>query len=103
MRSIARQEARSTAFYHFQQTPPPVPLVDAERRVIGIVTVDDVIDAIVAEDTEDAQKFGGVEALQLPYMKISFGRMIHKRRMALRPVSERDVNGERDAAFRKRT
>jgi magnesium transporter len=56
-----------------------VPVVDAAGRVIGIVTVDDVIDAIVQEDTEDAQKFGGMEALDQPYMEIGFGAMIKKR------------------------
>jgi magnesium transporter len=56
-----------------------VPLVDAVRRVIGIVTVDDVIDAIVQDITEDAQKFGGMEALDQPYMQIGFGAMIKKR------------------------
>jgi magnesium transporter len=56
-----------------------VPVVDSQRRVIGIVTVDDIIDAIVAENTEDVQKFGGVEALHAPYMSIGFGRMIYKR------------------------
>jgi len=47
--------------------------------VIGIVTVDDVIDAIVREQTEDVQKFGGMEALDEPYTEISFGKMIKKR------------------------
>jgi magnesium transporter len=47
--------------------------------VIGIVTVDDVIDAIAQENTEDAQKFGGMEALDQPYMQIGFGAMIKKR------------------------
>src|SRR6478672_3624090 len=56
-----------------------VPVVDDERRVLGIVTVDDVIDAIVREQTEDVQKFGGMEALDAPYMEISFGNMIRKR------------------------
>jgi magnesium transporter len=56
-----------------------IPVVDAADRVIGIVTVDDVIDAIVQEDTEDAQKFGGMEALDQPYMQIGFAAMIKKR------------------------
>jgi len=43
------------------------------------VTVDDVIDAIGREQTEDVQKFGGLEALDEPYTEISFGRMIRKR------------------------
>jgi magnesium transporter len=56
-----------------------VPVVDDAHRVIGIVTVDDVIDAIVREQTEDVQKFGGMEALDEPYTEISFGKMIRKR------------------------
>jgi magnesium transporter len=56
-----------------------VPVVDDAARVIGIVTVDDVIDAMIAETTEDVQKFGGMEALDKPYMQISFASMLKKR------------------------
>jgi magnesium transporter len=56
-----------------------VPVVDEGGHVVGIVTVDDVIDAIVRESTEDVQKFGGMEALDEPYTEISFTRMIRKR------------------------
>jgi len=55
-----------------------VPVVDHDR-VIGIVTVDDVIDAIVQENTEDVQKFGGMAAIDQPYMEIGFWQMIKKR------------------------
>jgi magnesium transporter len=56
-----------------------IPVVDTERRMLGIVTVDDVIDALVEETTEDVQRFGGMEALDAPYMEIGFGEMIKKR------------------------
>jgi magnesium transporter len=56
-----------------------VPVVDQNRLLLGIVTVDDVIDAIVAEGTEDAQKMGGMEALDGPYMQIGFMEMLRKR------------------------
>lgn len=56
-----------------------VPVVDDAHRVLGIVTVDDVIDAIVREQTEDVQKFGGMEALDAPYTEISFVTMVKKR------------------------
>ena len=56
-----------------------VPVVDDGQRVLGIVTVDDVIDAIVREQTEDAQKFGGMEALDAPYLEITFAAMVKKR------------------------
>jgi magnesium transporter len=55
-----------------------VPVVDHDR-VIGIVTVDDVIDAIVQETTEDVQKFGGMAAINEPYMEIGFWQMMKKR------------------------
>src|SRR3984893_14137236 len=55
-----------------------VPVVD-HGRVIGIVTVDDVIDAIVQESTEDVQKFGGMAAINEPYMEVSFWQMMKKR------------------------
>jgi magnesium transporter len=56
-----------------------VPVVNGEERIVGIVTVDDVIDAIVAESTEDVQKFGGMEAVGGPYLKTGFLTMIKKR------------------------
>jgi magnesium transporter len=56
-----------------------VAVVDGPGHVLGIVTVDDVIDAIVQESTEDVQKFGGMEALDEPYLRISFLEMIKKR------------------------
>lgn len=56
-----------------------VPVVDEERRVLGIVTVDDVIDAMIDETTEDVHKLGGMEALGEPYKEIGFFTMIRKR------------------------
>jgi magnesium transporter len=56
-----------------------VPVVAEDDHILGIVTVDDVIDAIVHEQTEDVQKFGGMEALDEPYTEISFGTMVRKR------------------------
>ena len=56
-----------------------LPVVDANKHIVGIVTVDDVIDTLVREVTEDVQKFGGMEALDEPYTSISFWEMIRKR------------------------
>ena len=56
-----------------------IPVVDEKRHMLGIVTVDDVIDALVEESTEDVQRFGGMEALDAPYMEISFIEMVRKR------------------------
>ncbi|MFA6265024.1 MAG: magnesium transporter [Pseudolabrys sp.] len=56
-----------------------VPVVDHFGHVLGIVTVDDAIDAILQEGSEDVQKFGGMEAIDKPYLQIGFGSMIRKR------------------------
>ncbi len=56
-----------------------VPVVDADHRLLGVITVDDVIDVIQAEQTEDAQKFGGLEALEDSYMNSSFLDLLRKR------------------------
>ena len=56
-----------------------IPVLDDGGRVLGIVTVDDIIDALVSETTEDVQKFGGMEALDEPYMQISLLAMVKKR------------------------
>lgn len=56
-----------------------LPVVDENHRILGVVTVDDVIDALVEEHTEDVQRFGGMTALDEPYTQIGFFSMIGKR------------------------
>jgi magnesium transporter len=56
-----------------------VPVVDAENRIKGIVTVDDVVDVVQEEATEDIHKLGGIEALDEPYLAIGLAKMIRKR------------------------
>ena len=56
-----------------------LPVTDSAGILIGIVTVDDVLDVAEQEATEDIQRVGGSEALDEPYMQIAFRRMIQKR------------------------
>ena len=56
-----------------------VPVVDEEGRMQGIVTVDDIVDVIQEEATEDIQKIGGTEALDAPYLEVGFTDMLRKR------------------------
>jgi magnesium transporter len=56
-----------------------LPVVDDQKKIIGIVTFDDMLDVAEAEATEDIQKMGGSEALDEPYISISLPRMVKKR------------------------
>lgn len=56
-----------------------MPVVDEKGRLLGVITVDDVIDVLVQEQTEDVQKIGGVEPLDVPYFQTSFATFIKKR------------------------
>jgi magnesium transporter len=56
-----------------------IPVVDKDGKMKGIVTVDDIVDVVQEEATEDAQKFGGMEALELPYLQSSRRTMVRKR------------------------
>jgi len=69
------QVARLTSNYDLVA----LPVVDEHGRILGIVTVDDAIDALVQEQTEDAQKFGGMEAIAQPYLQTGVLTMIRKR------------------------
>jgi len=56
-----------------------IPVVDGLGRIQGIVTVDDVVDVVREEATEDIQKIGGTEALDAPYLDVSLREMVRKR------------------------
>jgi magnesium transporter len=56
-----------------------LPVVDADRHMKGIVTIDDIVDVVQEEATEDVQKFGGMEALDVPYLQTGFWSMVRKR------------------------
>ena len=47
-----------------------LPVVDSNGVLVGIVTIDDMLDVAEEEATEDIQKFGGMEALDEPYLRI---------------------------------
>jgi len=71
------QEAVSRVFA--QHDFVALPVVDAEGRMKGVVTIDDIVDVVQEEATEDAQKFGGMEALDAPYLDVTILQMLKKR------------------------
>jgi magnesium transporter len=56
-----------------------LPVTDSEGHMLGIITVDDVLDVAEQEATEDIQKLGGMEALDAPYLQVGILSMIRKR------------------------
>jgi magnesium transporter len=56
-----------------------MPVVDDNGQILGVVTIDDIIDVLTLEQTEDVQKMGGVEPLDMPYFRTSFFSFIKKR------------------------
>jgi len=56
-----------------------LPVLDADGRMKGIVTADDIVDVVEEEATEDIQKLGGMEALDTPYLRTPFLEMVQKR------------------------
>src|SRR5205809_572954 len=71
------QEDALNVFRKYDRTALPV--VDSTGVLVGIVTIDDMLDVAEQEATEDIQKIGGMEALDEPYMRISLWRMVQKR------------------------
>jgi magnesium transporter len=71
------QEAVSALFAEHDFLAMPV--VDDAGRMKGIVTVDDIVDVVREEATEDLQKFGGMTALETPYLETPLRDMLRKR------------------------
>ncbi|MBP6335594.1 MAG: magnesium transporter [Bacteroidia bacterium] len=78
--NLNARDDQEVAIDIFKQTNRmALPVTDFNGLLIGIITIDDVVDVIEEEDTEDIQKFGGTEALDEPYLKVSLPLMIRKR------------------------
>ena len=78
--ALKATDAQETAVGVFRgEDRTALPVTDTAGVLIGIVTVDDVLDVAEEKATDDIQRFGGSEALDEPYMQIGFLRMIQKR------------------------
>ncbi|MGZ3690369.1 MAG: magnesium transporter [Pseudobdellovibrio sp.] len=56
-----------------------IPVIDSQEKMVGIITFDDIAQAVQEEATEDIHKIGAVETLDAPYLDISLPEMIKKR------------------------
>ena len=78
--ALKATDAQETAVRVFKaEDRTALPVTDSTGVLIGIVTVDDMLDVAEQAATEEIQRFGGSEALDEPYMDIAFRRMVQKR------------------------
>ena len=77
LRAAENQETAVAAFKKYDVSMLPV--VDSNDVLVGVVTVDDVLDVAEREATEDIQKLGGMRALEASYLKTGIFEMVRKR------------------------
>ncbi|WP_027377673.1 magnesium transporter [Kaistella palustris] len=78
--AISTKTSKEDAVQYFEKYDrTALPIVTEAGVLVGIVTIDDILDQIESQNTEDIQKFGGLEALDLPYIQTSWTEMIKKR------------------------
>jgi magnesium transporter len=78
--ALRATDEASAAYEHFKKYDRAIlPVVDSEEKLLGIVTVDDILDIQEEVTTEEMQKMGGMEALDEPYTSIAMHRMVKKR------------------------
>jgi magnesium transporter len=67
--------ARTMAKYDFNA----LPVLGADRKLLGVITVDDIMDVLTQESSEDMQRLAGVEPIEDGYFQTSFWMFIRKR------------------------
>ena len=77
LKATERQESAIPVFK--SEDRKALPVTDSAGVLIGIVTIDDVLQIAENVATREIQKIGGSEALDAPYMTIAIGRMVKKR------------------------
>jgi magnesium transporter len=77
LKSSAMKEEAVKVFKKYDRSALPV--VDNDGFLMGIVTIDDVLDVVEELDTQDIQKFGGLEALEYPYVRTPLIQLVKKR------------------------
>ncbi|OKS84614.1 magnesium transporter [Mucilaginibacter polytrichastri] len=74
------EDSTDIAISRFKQYDRTVlPVTNAENVLLGVLTIDDLIDVAEQNTTKEIQRFGGVESLEYPYVKTSVGSLIKKR------------------------
>jgi magnesium transporter len=78
--SLLATDDQESAVTEFKRTDRfALPVVDIDNKLLGIVTLDDVLDIAEEQATEEMQKFGAVQALDDTYIDVPIGELIRKR------------------------
>ncbi len=78
--SLLITDTKQDAIERFKEYDRVVlPVVNEENKMMGVVTIDDVLDAAEEQDTREMQQFGGMESLDYPYVDTPFVTLIRKR------------------------
>jgi len=77
VRASADQEAAARLL--LEHDLMALPVVDDEERLVGIITADDALDVLQEETSEDIQRLGGSEPLDLPYLRATVGLIVRRR------------------------
>jgi magnesium transporter len=78
--ALSVTDSQKTAIAQFRRYDgTSLPVIDSRGILLGIVTVDDVLDVQDEVATEEAQRFGGLDALDEPYISAPFWYLIRKR------------------------
>ncbi len=78
--SLLATDDQETAVLAFKRLDRfALPVVDIDNKLLGIVTLDDVLDVAEEQATEEMQRFGAVEALDDPYIDVPIFELIRKR------------------------
>ena len=75
--TLMDQEQAAAQFKKYDFTVMPV--VDNEDRMVGVITVDDIVDILEEETTEDMEKMAAIVPSDKPYMKTTVGETYKKR------------------------
>ena len=102
--ALKATDAQESAVALFQQEDRvALPVTDSNGTLIGIVTVDDVLDVAQTAATRTLQRFGGLEALDEPYLEMPFRSMVRRRASWLvRPLPRRDADRHGHGASSRR-
>jgi magnesium transporter len=78
--SLKITDSKEDAVQRFKEYDRVVlPVINDENVLLGVVTIDDVMDVAEQRDTAEIQKFGGMEELDYPYVKTPFFSLLKKR------------------------